>query len=816
MKQYLLHLLLYIWIGSTGTLFAQRATFDLDRQGFVRNWYNSGLKTEPYTGPYSTDNRELWKIKQDIYSNTPLGFPVPDGDVSLSSINPEIKLSLLSMGENVFVENAKFHYVPTLIRSYSLTELTVENPVEAQLTLMAEAGGPDLWCNGEKIPKKSLGKEGRYNLYGLRLSLKKGANTVFVRQIDLAARDHRCHFALRVDTPRESVKVTLPGDQQQIARFFNVEKWLYSITSSAKACLQASTPPEVPVEINFLSKQRKWGDKMNRVEIKLPSGDQPINLTVRAKVGEAAISRRFLFASSDRPEPLRKSSYNALRNSYIDRLLREQARMGFSYVGQLLLKLSEKFPLTERDYSLLDDIFDFIGQRKDCSDFHLAFLLRLYMLKGDKLDARYVNDLKNVALNFRYWTDEEGRDAMWFWSENHRILFHSSQMIAGLLFPEERFSASQRTGKEQAEIGSRRVEEWITELENFGSDEFQSINYLNVTVLGMLNVIDFASDETLKKRMTKLLDMIFRRATLSTFDGVCLGVQGRVYDKGLMNLEKSEKQALLFYAMPNSYRPAYDLWTIPLMTSTYQIPIDLEKSVSCELDTLYADGGAEVCIHRRTGYFLSSMNIPSSVENATGKAIYVPGKALYQQHLWEAALSARARVFVTHPGSTNEFTSNRPGYWGGNSIAPTLRMKGNLVVEIFNTPVSHPYQFTHAYFPQAAFDKYSMEKNWAFASYGESYLALWCSEPLVEHSTGYGLCELRAYGGKVAWLCIVSSKTDEGSFDAFVQRMKSLSIKWDVQSKVLILNGKQILGWGDPDWREGAVDLIHTVLNSSK
>ena len=240
----------FLWmVVAVGPLFAQYLTFKLDDQGYVRNWYNTGLQTERYTGIFPADNRQLQRVKEELYTNTPLEFSIPSIESFDSQLTSDIILVPKLMGENIFVENAKFHYVPTLIRSYSLTGLKVDKQSDLQVTLMTEAGGLDLWCNGYLIAKKRSAKVGRYTMYDAVLPLEKGVNTIFIRQIDLAVRDHRCNFALRVDSPADGVQVVLPGNEQFPGRIFGVEKWLNSVVMYSSGEFRAVDRPTFPVEI---------------------------------------------------------------------------------------------------------------------------------------------------------------------------------------------------------------------------------------------------------------------------------------------------------------------------------------------------------------------------------------------------------------------------------------------------------------------------------------------------------------------------------------------------------------------------------------
>ena len=57
-------------------------------------------------------------------------------------------------------------------------------------------------------------------------------------------------------------------------------------------------------------------------------------------------------------------------------------------------------------------------------------------------------------------------------SENHKIGFYSCQYIAGALYPDEIFTRSGRTGRQQMEVALERLEGWISAVEAQGFEEF--------------------------------------------------------------------------------------------------------------------------------------------------------------------------------------------------------------------------------------------------------------------------------------------------------------------------------------------------------
>lgn len=56
---------------------------------------------------------------------------------------------------------------------------------------------------------------------------------------------------------------------------------------------------------------------------------------------------------------------------------------------------------------------------------------------------------------YRYWADEPGDDVMWFFSENHALMFHICQYFAGKSMPERVFTCSGLTGRRPP--GKRRA-----------------------------------------------------------------------------------------------------------------------------------------------------------------------------------------------------------------------------------------------------------------------------------------------------------------------------------------------------------------------
>jgi len=107
-----------------------------------------------------------------------------------------------------------------------------------------------------------------------------------------------------------------------------------------------------------------------------------------------------------------------------------------------------------------------INGRGDCSDFDLVGLLGLmYRHTGSSLfPSQLRQPLEECVLGFKYWHDEAGPnglgspDAMCYTTENHSILFHTCEILAGQLYPDRSFSQC-RTKRSMASRKGRTVGE---------------------------------------------------------------------------------------------------------------------------------------------------------------------------------------------------------------------------------------------------------------------------------------------------------------------------------------------------------------------
>lgn len=180
--------------------------------------------------------------------------------------------------------------------------------------------------------------------------------------------------------------------------------------------------------------------------------------------------------------------------------------------------------------------FEKLRARRDTSDFQLTALIRmLYQYRDSPLMTPSLRaEIEDVVLNFKYWIDEPGTDPMVYWSENHQILFHSSEYLAGQLFPEKVFPNAGLTGRQHMEKARRLLLRWMQLRAAIGFTEWHSSNYYEEDVGPLVNLVDFARDEEIRIKAAIIADLLLFDIALNSHAGVFGGSHGRTFQKNVL------------------------------------------------------------------------------------------------------------------------------------------------------------------------------------------------------------------------------------------------------------------------------------------
>ena len=164
-----------------------------------------------------------------------------------------------------------------------------------------------------------------------------------------------------------------------------------------------------------------------------------------------------------------------------------------------------------------------INRRADCSDFYMVGLLGMMHRSMDDpaFPQELIQPLEACVLGFKYWMDEPGSDAMCYWSENHQILFHTCEIMAGQLYPEQTFSNVAQTGAWHREKGERMALSWLRKRASGGFREWDSNCYFEEDILALAHLADLAEHDQVREFAAIVLDKLLFSMAINSYPG-CL------------------------------------------------------------------------------------------------------------------------------------------------------------------------------------------------------------------------------------------------------------------------------------------------------
>jgi len=182
-----------------------------------------------------------------------------------------------------------------------------------------------------------------------------------------------------------------------------------------------------------------------------------------------------------------------------------------------------------------EPIFERIDTLRDTTDFDLLYLMNLWYGYRDQLGADLRREIEARFHSFKYWFTEPTQEGLvddrWYWSENHRIIYHTVQYLAGDAFPDDVFTNDGRTGAEHRDEAKQRILDWIDEKVRFGWSEWHSDVYYQKDVTPLLTLVEFAPDAEVARRAAMLLDLLLLDVALHLHGGNFGATHGRSYMK---------------------------------------------------------------------------------------------------------------------------------------------------------------------------------------------------------------------------------------------------------------------------------------------
>jgi hypothetical protein len=451
----------------------------------------------------------------------------------------------------------------------------------------------------------------------------------------------------------------------------------------------------------------------------------------------------------------------------------------------------------EVDVQAIRKTLSYINERYDCADFAMHGLLRIYYKHraDSRLPDALKEEMKACILGFKYWVDEAGKSLMFTRSENHEILFFSAEYLAGLLFPADNFTNSNQNGLFHALKGRLNAERWIKEKGMYGFTEWHSNAYYEKDLLAMVNLFDFAEENSpIRILARQLIDLILAFMSSHSYQGVMGTTHGRCYEESIIypELESMRTMNWLLFGLPKILTRKLSIGAVSFASSRYE-PLPIWEQVAASKEPLFT--------RTRMGLFPASGT--GGVNTSTFRTEHYMVSGLVESKKGEFSAQAQAGQILLDGGVPvfvscfdNKSRTTRPSYWGGQYRMPKTIAYRNVLAYIYD--IDSVAGYTHCYFPTKQFDQVEERNGWLFGQKGDAYVAVYSLKPYDQVTEGeYGGRELLCMDKQNIWLLEAGSVQEWGSFESFMQSTSDAYI--EVLGEDLVYTspsiGKLELGW---------------------
>lgn len=385
----------------------------------------------------------------------------------------------------------------------------------------------------------------------------------------------------------------------------------------------------------------------------------------------------------------------------------------------------------------------------DCSDFRFAAII--YAMKNLRhfFSAEQLERMKEMILNFRYWSDEYGTDVMWYYSENHALNFHVSELLAGELYPDEMFSSAKIKGSEHVERAEKRLDAWFDNFEKNGFIEWNSSVYIPIDLIAIISIVICSENERLVTRAKKILDSVFTLIAENSFKGVMSSSYGRIYFKNLIGRRLGEISALNWIFFGEGYLNQNAFAMVLFCLSSYEPGEDIIKRYEVKSPTIFKARVNPLSLD------LYSYKTPKFIlSTALNRK---EGEKGNQEHLIHISVcNPDCQIWINHPGELAPFGEGRPSYFAGSLLLPTVAQDENRAELRFGR-LTGEAGFTHAYVPLLFFDDFKMEGNHMYVRKEDVYVYLSAKNGLELVTSGpFKNMEIRSYGDDDVWRVWIS------------------------------------------------------------
>jgi len=813
------------------------------QDGFIHNWLVAGPQSipvnEPGAGAPSLSRRQLathfWQPDSGIED-------APSEQAKFSVSGPNETLTQLSWRylrceDDHLVELAD-HYPPRhYLRAWAYTELIAPTAQFASLTIHS-FGPMRIWLNEEPVLQQED--------FGVHLplrvasavSLVEGVNRLLVRLEQWADRDAPFAIALHVrDAAQKRLKVRVPTLNQKtqlhqaverLAQRAYIEQDLYA----GPEVIHVKWPTSIRTGRELLLRvQKPSGHIVGEVRPQVSAGlSQHILEGTWVKDGRYQIKVLSEFEEFVRGMRVsRDLEVNVLHGAYVDEPQGEQPQRGLEllqhaawwtdgvYAEIARMALGEWKHMHE--YEVLRAMDQVLARQADCHEILVGLIFMAYRYAADaSFPPSLAQRLEECLLGFDYEAGEETRKNEQGLDDDVAIVRHACHLLAGQLYPDRLFMRSGQPGSWHQVRGEQRVWQWLERRVQGGFAAWDSGEGFASMLLGLVSLVDFVSSETLSEMAATLTDKLLYSLALNSFQGIFGSTHGATSAASITDarMEPTSPVSRLLWGVGcwNQHMAA----SLALATSQKYACPPLHQMIALDRPAALWSRERHVTSWRNSAHGPTADQEVNKVTYKTPDTMlcsaqdYRAGEVGGDEHIWQATLSPSAVVFVNHPWCLNQKDAYRPNFWRGNGVLPRVAQWRDLLIALYRLPDDDWLGYTHAHFPIAAFDEYTIKRRWAFARKGEGYLALTASGGMTFVKSGPGAYrELRSTARNNVWLCQMGRAAQDGSFADFQKAVFAMPVTFrNLGVSCVSLRGDSIaMDWAGPFTIEGIEQSLH-------
>lgn len=772
-----------------------RYYYTVSPENSLNIWKYDEAEILPYESPIVPCNREYYRqISTQATSMEDISrivYPVREKflkDDKISDIKYiDKKFSKLYFPwENRKVNFSTFCHNPAVLGIYARCYIKSEKNQRLSLQLIT-CGAVKMWVNKKE---KVLFKPYKRNVptsHAFQLELSQGENEILIYANDLAERDVFFYFEL-INKSEKDINVYVPLKQKQEdinsaqkileSLYFEKDSYykgkvkLFYDSSILKNELKITYGPNEVQGILTKDKNYIVLADLDNPDDKRLEGVNASKFLVSTNIDGLDITRTLFVAvyskafkaieMADTIEGRKKQTLKLFSDTTPDR-----------FCATVLAILEVQMEFTPLCREILESELSRIEKKLDCSDFRLPIILLTVYRYSHLIPQDILDRIKKVALSFRYWIDEPGNDVMWFFSENHAMLFHTCQYIAGYLYTDEVFTTSNRSSKDQEDYGYKRLIKWFDEFLNRGYEEWNSLTYLPVDFIGFFTLYEMAKHDEIKQLAKKGLDMTFEIIASNLHNTIFSTSYGRIYEDYLKSVEFGELSMYSWIAYGQGSVNNRNKATVLFACSSYIPPDfkslrDLSNNKVVTIERIQGFHKVYTYIHKRKEY---------SIAAALG---YYPFSKGLQQHMFNLSFSEdEIPIWINHPGESVFSGENRPSYWAGNGSIPYVEQYKNIVMMGYELSKEDDVKYIHAYLPLGEMEEYRYDNNWFVFKKKNAYGGIYFLRG--SKITDYGAnCnkELISNGLQHGVIIKCSTSHEYSSFEEFVSSLTKSRIEY--------------------------------------